>query len=102
MRISTALAGVRPFFSFEFSPPKDDAAEEQLLRTVDALKVLRPVFVSVTYGAGGSTRARTLSIAKRIQHDGLTVMAHATLVNATRADLRAYFDEVARSGIENV
>jgi len=103
MRISTALASLRPFFSFEFFPPKDEAGEEQLLDTVRALRALRPAFVSVTYGAGGSTRVRTLSIAERIQRDiGLTVMAHATLVNATRADLRTYFDEIARSSITNV
>lgn len=103
MRISSALASVRPFFSFEFFPPKTDEGEEQLLTTVRALQPLRPSFVSVTYGAGGSTRARTLSVAKRIRDEvGLTVMAHATVVGATRADLRSLFDEIARAGIENV
>jgi methylenetetrahydrofolate reductase (NADPH) len=103
MRISEALASVRPFFSFEFFPPKDEAGEEQLLRTAEALRSLRPAFVSVTYGAGGSTRKRTLSVAKRIRNQiGLTVMAHATLVGATRAEMRGLFDEIARAGIENV
>jgi methylenetetrahydrofolate reductase (NADPH) len=103
MRISQALATVRPFFSFEFFPPRTDEGEAQLLDTVRALQPLRPSFVSVTYGAGGSTRARTLSVACRIQEEiGLTVMAHATLVGATRAQLRSLFDEIARSGIENV
>lgn len=103
MRISSALASVRPFFSFEFFPPKTPEGEEQLLATVQTLRPLRPSFVSVTYGAGGSTRARTLSVARRIQDDiGLTVMAHATVVGATRADLRSLFDEIARAGIENV
>ncbi len=103
MRISSALATVRPFFSFEFFPPKTPEGEEQLLATVQTLRPLRPSFVSVTYGAGGSTRARTLSVARRIQDDiGLTVMAHATVVGATRADLRSLFDEIARAGIENV
>lgn len=103
MRISKALASVRPFFSFEFFPPKTPEGEEALLNTVQTLRPLRPSFVSVTYGAGGSTRARTLSVARRIQDDiGLTVMAHATIVGATRADLRSLFDEIARAGIENV
>jgi len=103
MRIPDALASVRPFFSFEFFPPKNEAGEAQLLATIDALKPLRPAFVSVTYGAGGSTRARTLGIAKTIRNEiGLDVLAHATLVGATRADLRALFDDLARAGIENV
>jgi len=103
MRIPEALASVRPFFSFEFFPPKTAAGEEQLLATVEALRPLRPSFVSVTYGAGGSTRARTLGIAKKIKDDiGLDVLAHATLVGATRAELRELFDDLARAGIENV
>jgi len=103
MRIPEALASVRPFFSFEFFPPKTEAGEEQLLATVEALRPLRPSFVSVTYGAGGSTRARTLRIAKKIKDDiGLDVLAHATLVGATRAELRGLFDDLARAGIENV
>jgi len=103
MRIPEALASVRPFFSFEFFPPKTEAGEEQLLATVEALRPLRPSFVSVTYGAGGSTRARTLGIAKKIKDDiGLDVLAHATLVGATRAELRELFDDLARAGIENV
>ncbi|HEY5350300.1 MAG TPA: methylenetetrahydrofolate reductase [NAD(P)H] [Candidatus Lustribacter sp.] len=103
MRIPEALASRRPFFSFEFFPPKDDAGEALLVETAQALRPLRPAFVSVTYGAGGSTATRTLSVAKRIASEvGLTVMAHATLVGATRAQLRTYFDELARAGIENV
>ena len=103
MRITEALAGVRPFFSFEFFPPKDDAGEASLLETVEALKPLRPAYVSVTYGAGGSTRARTLGIVTKIHRDiGLTVMAHATVVGSTRAELRGYFDALSRAGIENV
>ncbi|MDQ2992657.1 MAG: methylenetetrahydrofolate reductase [NAD(P)H] [Candidatus Eremiobacteraeota bacterium] len=103
MRIPEALASVRPFFSFEFFPPKTEAGEEQLIATIEALRPLRPSFVSVTYGAGGSTRARTLGIAKRIRNQvGLEVLAHATLVGATRAELRDLFDDLARAGIENV
>jgi len=103
MRISDALATQRPFFSFEFFPPKDDDGSSRLFQTIEALEPLRPAFVSITYGAGGSTRARTVALAKEIQrHIGLTVVAHVTCVGATRAELRALFDDIARAGIENV
>lgn len=103
MRISDAIATVRPFFSFEFFPPKDDAGSRRLLRTIAALQPLRPAFVSITYGAGGSTRARTVALAKQIQLEtGLTVVAHVTCAGATRGQLRELFDDLARSGIRNV
>jgi len=103
MRISDALASMRPFFSFEFFPPKDEEGSRQLLETISALQPLRPAFVSITYGAGGSTRALTVALAKKIQQEiGLTVVAHVTCVGATRAELRELFDDLARAGIENV
>jgi methylenetetrahydrofolate reductase (NADPH) len=103
MRISEALASQRPFFSFEFFPPKDDPGSRQLVASIEALAPLRPAFVSITYGAGGSTRARTVALAKEIQQQiGLTVVAHVTCVGANRAELRALFDDLSRAGIENV
>ena len=103
MRISDALATQRPFFSFEFFPPKDDEGSRALLATIELLSPLRPAFVSITYGAGGSSRERTVRLAKTIQRDiGLTVMAHVTCVGSTRAELRTLFDDLARGGIENV
>jgi methylenetetrahydrofolate reductase (NADPH) len=103
MRISDALASTRPFFSFEFFPPKDEDGSRQLFETIAALQPLRPAFVSITYGAGGSTRARTVALAKKIQQEiGLTVVAHVTCVGSTRAELRTLFDDLARAGIENV
>jgi methylenetetrahydrofolate reductase (NADPH) len=103
MRISDALATQRPFFSFEFFPPRDDEGSRRLFATVSALQPLRPAFVSITYGAGGSTRARTVALAKAIQQEtGLTVVAHVTCIGADRAQLRALFDDLARAGIENV
>lgn len=103
MRISDALATQRPFFSFEFFPPRDDEGSRRLFVTVSALQPLRPAFVSITYGAGGSTRARTVALAKQIQQEtGLTVVAHVTCIGADRAQLRALFDDLARAGIENV
>jgi methylenetetrahydrofolate reductase (NADH) len=103
MRISDAIATLRPFFSFEFFPPKDDDGSGRLFRTIAALQPLRPAFVSITYGAGGSNRARTVALAKQIQQEtGLTVVAHVTCVGSTRAQLRELFDDLARSGIRNV
>jgi methylenetetrahydrofolate reductase (NADPH) len=103
MRIDDALATARPFFSFEFFPPKDEDGSRRLFETIAALQPLRPAFVSITYGAGGSTRVRTVSLAKQIQQEiGLTVVAHVTCVGSSRAELRSLFDELARAGIENV
>ena len=103
MLIRDALASTRPFFSFEFFPPKDEEGSRQLLATIEALQPLRPAFVSITYGAGGSTRARTVALAKQIQQEiGLTVVAHVTCVGSTRAELRELFDDLARGGIKNV
>ena len=103
MRIGDAIATQRPFFSFEFFPPKDDEGSRRLFAAIEALQPLRPAFVSITYGAGGSTRARTVALAKEIQHQiGLTVVAHVTCVGANRAELRELFDDLARAGIENV
>jgi methylenetetrahydrofolate reductase (NADPH) len=103
MRISQALATQRPFFSFEFFPPRTDEAQQHLLETARTLRGLRPAFVSVTYGAGGSTRARTVEVAKQIQKDvGINVMAHVTCVGSSRADLRGVLNELEAAGIENV
>jgi methylenetetrahydrofolate reductase (NADPH) len=103
MRIRDALATQRPFFSFEFFPPRDDEGSRRLFETIAALQPLRPAFVSITYGAGGSTRARTVALAKEIQQQiGLTVVAHVTCIGADRAQLRVLFDDLARAGIENV
>jgi len=103
VRISELLATQRPFFSFEFFPPKDDEGARALFATIELLAPLRPAFVSITYGAGGSSRERTVALAKQIQRDiGLTVMAHVTCVGASRVELRSLFDDLARSGITNV
>lgn len=103
MRISQALATQRPFFSFEFFPPKTEEAREHLLQTARTLRELRPAFVSITYGAGGSTRARTIEVSKQIRSEiGLNVMAHVTCVASSRADLRAVLNDLEAAGIENV
>jgi methylenetetrahydrofolate reductase (NADPH) len=103
MRISDILTAKRPCFSFEFFPPRSDDGVASLMETAAALKPLEPAFVSVTYGAGGSTRARTLDIVKAMKHDlGLEAMAHMTCVGATANELRAILRELEHAGIENV
>ncbi|HTR89300.1 MAG TPA: methylenetetrahydrofolate reductase [NAD(P)H], partial [Solirubrobacteraceae bacterium] len=104
MRIDEILsAGERPVFSFEFFPPKTQAGEENLYGALGELRELEPAFVSVTYGAGGSTRTRTIEIVKRIRERyGLEAMAHFTCVGATVPELRATLDEMREAGIDNV
>ncbi len=103
MKISQVLAAMQPCFSFEFFPPQTDEGVENLLRAARALRVLDPAFVSVTYGAGGSTRARTVGVAKRIKRElDLEVMAHVTCVGHTRDELRSLFDDLGAEGIENI
>ncbi len=103
MKISRLLASRKPVFSFEFFPPKDDAAAAQLVRTLEDLKSLKPNFISVTYGAGGSTRAKTLELVARIKNEvGIESMAHLTCVGHPRAEIGSILDALAEKGIENV
>jgi methylenetetrahydrofolate reductase (NADPH) len=90
-------------FSFEFFPPKDDAGEEQLWQAIRALEPYRPNFVSVTYGAGGSTRDKTVGITGRIARETtLTPVAHLTCVGHTRAELEGILDTYAAEGVQHV
>ncbi len=104
MRIDQILAaGGEPVFSFEFFPPKTEQGEENLYAALADLRPLEPAFVSVTYGAGGSTREKTLEIVKRLRDEwGLEAMAHFTCVGATVPELRATLDEMQEAGIDNV
>jgi len=104
MRIDQILAaGEQPVFSFEFFPPKTEVGERNLYAALEELRSLDPAFVSVTYGAGGSTRARTIEIVHRIRAEfGLEAMAHFTCVGATVAELRDTLDEMLAAGIDNV
>ena len=88
MRIDELLARDDPMFSFEFFPPKTPEGVSQLFETIEALKPLRPDYVSVTYGAGGATRDGTVEIATRIRRDhGIEAMAHVSCVGETREGL---------------
>ncbi len=103
MFIRDRLAHKRPVFSFEFFPPKTPEGEKSMLRSLERLAPLEPDFVSVTYGAGGSTRARTIDLVSRIKRDfGIEAMAHLTCVGATRDELAAVLDQLAAAGVHNV
>jgi len=92
-----------PVFSFEFFPPKTPEGERNLYAALEELRTLEPAFVSVTYGAGGSTREKTIEIVKRIREQyGLEAMAHFTCVGATVPELRATLEEMRAAGIDNV
>jgi methylenetetrahydrofolate reductase (NADPH) len=101
--ISELLASGGHSFSFEFFPPKTDEGERQLWQAIRELEPLRPTFVSVTYGAGGSTRDRTVRLTRRIlEETTLIPMAHLTCVGATVAELRAVIGSYADAGLRNV
>ena len=104
MRIDELLATQdRPLFSFEFFPPKSPEGEANLQRALRELEPLAPDYVSVTYGAGGTTRETTLEIVAHLKEDfGIEAMAHFTCVNATRDELRATLDRMRDAGVENV
>jgi len=103
MRISSLFGEPRPVFSFEFFPPKSPAGETALLAAVERLRLLEPSFVSVTYGAGGSTRQKTVDIVTRIKRDfGIEAMAHLTCVGHSRDELRGILDHLRDSGVENI
>jgi methylenetetrahydrofolate reductase (NADPH) len=101
--VRECLASGGPSFSFEFMPPKTEEDDRQLWRAIRELEPLHPSFVSVTYGAGGSTRARTLEITERIASDTtLLPVAHLTAVNHSVAELRTIAGNLAAAGVLNV
>jgi methylenetetrahydrofolate reductase (NADPH) len=107
LRISDILRFARergePVFSFEFFPPKTDEGVRGLFETVDALRPLGPAYVSVTYGAGGSTRGRTMEVVKRLKRESeVEAMAHVTCVGSSRDEIAGVLDEIAQAGIQNV
>jgi methylenetetrahydrofolate reductase (NADPH) len=104
MRISEIIARAEgPIFSFEFFPPRTEEGERNLRDALTGLRELAPAFASVTYGAGGSTAARTLEITKWLKAElGIEAMAHLTCVGASADELRATLGDLQRAGIENV
>ena len=103
MHIRDIFREHRTTFSFEFFPPKTDEASEELFRNIASLQALQPSFVSVTYGAGGSTRDRTHDLVVRIQKEtDLVAVSHLTCACHTLEEMTAILDRYAASGIKNV
>ena len=103
MRFNRILADHRPSISFEFFPPKSDEAAASLYSTVLGLEPLGPSFVSVTYGAGGSTRERTRDLVLRLQREtSLTTVPHLTCINSSRSEIAQILQGYVEGGVENV
>ena len=103
MKVASILQQGRPVISFEFFPPKTDDGLFNLLATIAALKDLSPSFVSMTYGAGGSTRAKTVELVSRIKNEiGIEAVAHITCVGHSRKELDSILTELKERGIENI
>lgn len=103
MKIRDLFHAGTKVFSFEFFPPKTEEGVLALYRTIEELRELGPSFVSVTYGAGGSTRDRTIDLVDRIKNRlGIEAMAHLTCVGSGREEIVQILDRLKRAGIENV
>lgn len=103
MKIGHLLKEGKQVFSFEFFPPKTEEGEIKLFETIENLRELGPAFVSVTYGAGGSTRDKTADWVIRIKKDlGIEAMAHLTCVGTSHDNLRLILDKLQKNGIENI
>ncbi|WP_293447432.1 methylenetetrahydrofolate reductase [NAD(P)H] [Persephonella sp.] len=103
MKISDLLKQIKRSVSFEFFPPKTPEGEESLFKTIKELEFIKPTFVSVTYGAGGTTRERTIRVVKRIHtQTGLTVMAHQTCIGHTKKEIIDILNQYKDIGVQNV
>jgi methylenetetrahydrofolate reductase (NADPH) len=103
MRICNCFEARRPVFSFEFFPPKTEEGVRNLYATIQELAPLKPSFVSVTYGAGGSTQQLTVDLVTRIKKEiGIEAMAHLTCVGHSAAEIAAVLDRLEAAEIENV
>jgi len=103
MYIRDLIGSKGPVFSFEFFPPRTEAGEQNLYRAIDQLRRLHPSFVSVTYGAGGSSRDKTIDLVCRIKHElGIETMAHLTCVDADRHEIHSVLQRLRAGGIDNV
>lgn len=103
MRIGTLIRQAeRPFFSLEFFPPAEESQLPTFYATAEELAALRPLFVSVTYGAGGTRQRNTLAVTAELARRGFTAMAHLTCVGAQPGDIAAFLRDLRRHGVDNV
>ena len=103
MKLADLYARPGLTLSVEFFPPKTDKGEENLFREIEIIKRLKPAFCSVTYGAGGSTREKTVDLVDRIHREcGLEVMCHLTVVGQSKDDARAVLKKLKKKGIQNL
>lgn len=102
MKIIEKIKQSGPFLSLEFFPPKEKENWPAFFATVDKLRALNPLFVSVTYGAGGSTQSYTLEITSRLAQTGITPMAHLTCVGATGESILSYLEQLKAAGVFNI
>jgi len=103
MKIIDTLTPGKPFLSLEFFPPKERSEWPAFFHTVERLKELKPLFASVTYGAGGSTHWDSLEIVSRLKQEyGLETMAHLTCIGTGEGDVQAFLDKLTHAGVDNV
>ncbi|MBL8048555.1 MAG: methylenetetrahydrofolate reductase [NAD(P)H] [Chthonomonas sp.] len=103
MRVVDSLLAPEPAYSFEFFPPKTTAGEESLFRTVGRLNELEPTFISITCGAGGSTRGKTVQWADRIHREfGLETVVHLTCLGLDEAEVHSTVDAIEAQGLRNI
>lgn len=103
MKIGELLKDKKQSISFEYFPPKTDTAERTLFETIEKLSAFNPTYVSMTYGAGGSTRDKTIRTVERLVHEtNLVVMPHLTSILASKDDTRGILDYYEKLGIENI
>ena len=103
MKLREIYARPGPSFSIEFFPPKTLKGDGDLFQEVEVLKTLEPAFCSVTYGAGGSTRDKTVELVMRLHYEvGLQVMCHLSVVDQTKSEVRAVLEKLKANGIENI
>lgn len=103
MKICELYTKDKPVISFEVFPPKPETNIETIFATLEQLKELRPAFISVTYGAGGSSAARSIEIAGKVKnHYGIETMAHLTCVNSSREQINDILQQLAANSIENI
>ena len=103
MNIKNVLSTTKPAISFEFFPPKTDELQEELINAIDELQVLKPSFISITYGAGGSTSERTFDLVMQVRKKtGLPIISHLTCVGSDRDEMHAILSRYAANGINDI